>query len=64
MTVTIDRRQFLKASAAVGGGLALEFSMPGAALAQGALAAPPEIDGGTALWRCLSIELWSRHAGL
>jgi isoquinoline 1-oxidoreductase beta subunit len=28
MTITLNRRQFLKASAAVGGGLALEFSFP------------------------------------
>jgi asparagine synthase (glutamine-hydrolysing) len=28
------------------------------------LAAPPEHDGGAAIWRCLSIELWARRAGL
>jgi len=43
MTTTISRRQFLKASGAIGGGLALEFSMPVAALAQPALAAAPEV---------------------
>jgi isoquinoline 1-oxidoreductase beta subunit len=31
MTVAIDRRQFLKASVAAGGALALEFSLPAAA---------------------------------
>lgn len=41
--VKVDRRQFLKASAAVGGGLALEFSVPGAAAARGAAAAPTEV---------------------
>ncbi len=40
-TIAINRREFLKASAAVGGGLALEFSIAGAALAQGA--APAEV---------------------
>src|SRR5512147_1045779 len=36
MTVTLSRRQFLKATAAVGGGFALEFSFPaGAAAARG-----------------------------
>jgi isoquinoline 1-oxidoreductase beta subunit len=34
MTTTLSRRQFLKTSAAVGGGLALEFSTAGTALAQ------------------------------
>jgi isoquinoline 1-oxidoreductase beta subunit len=34
MTVNVDRREFMKASAAVGGGLALEFSMAAPALAQ------------------------------
>jgi isoquinoline 1-oxidoreductase subunit beta len=43
MTITVDRRQFLKATTAVGGGLALEFSLAGEALAQGARAAPPEV---------------------
>jgi isoquinoline 1-oxidoreductase beta subunit len=43
MTITIDRREFLKASAAVGGGLALEFSVAGAALAQTQGAAAPEV---------------------
>src|SRR6266513_2357894 len=43
MTTTISRRQFLKASGAIGGGLALEFSLPVAALAQPALAAAPEV---------------------
>src|SRR5512144_2373414 len=35
MTMTLSRRDFLKVSAAVGGGLALEFSLPGTALAEG-----------------------------
>ena len=41
MNLTLNRREFLKASAAVGGGLALEFSVAGGALAQskGGLAA-------------------------
>src|SRR5690348_10683891 len=34
MNATLSRRQFLKTSAAVGGGLALEFSTAGSALAQ------------------------------
>src|SRR5258706_1579258 len=34
MNITVNRREFLKATAAIGGGLALEFSPPGAALAQ------------------------------
>jgi isoquinoline 1-oxidoreductase beta subunit len=34
MTIAIDRRQFLKASAAAGGALALEFSLPAGALAK------------------------------
>ena len=34
MAVTLDRRQFLKSTAALGGGLALEFSAAGTALAQ------------------------------
>ena len=41
MDATLDRRQFLKASAALGGGLALEFSLAGPALA--ASAAAPEV---------------------
>lgn len=41
--VKVDRRQFLKAGAAVGGGLALEFSVPGIASAQSAAAAPTEV---------------------
>jgi isoquinoline 1-oxidoreductase beta subunit len=45
MTTTITRRDFLKATAAAGGGLALEFSFPAGALAQakGAAAAPAEL---------------------
>jgi isoquinoline 1-oxidoreductase beta subunit len=43
MTITIDRREFLKASAAVGGGLALEFSIAGNALAQAQGATPAEV---------------------
>ncbi len=43
MTITIDRREFLKASAAVGGGLALEFSIAGNALAQTQGAAASEV---------------------
>src|SRR4051812_39051589 len=34
--IAINRREFLKTTAAVGGGLALEFSLAGTALAQGA----------------------------
>ena len=41
MTTTISRRDFLKASAAAGGGLALEFSFPAGALAQAKGAAAP-----------------------
>jgi isoquinoline 1-oxidoreductase subunit beta len=41
--VKIDRRRFLKATAAAGGGLALEFSLPGTVFAQGAAAAPTEV---------------------
>ena len=43
MDANVSRRAFLKTSAAAGGGLALEFSLPGAALAQGARAPVPEI---------------------
>lgn len=44
MTVAFSRREFIKASVAVGGGLALEFSHGGAALAHGAArAASPEV---------------------
>ena len=42
-TIAINRREFLKASAAVGGGLALEFSIAGSALAQAQGAAPAEV---------------------
>ncbi len=38
-----NRRQFLQASAAVGGGLALEFSLAAPALAQAGTAAPVEV---------------------
>jgi isoquinoline 1-oxidoreductase beta subunit len=41
MTTTISRRDFLKASAAAGGGLVLEFSFPTGALAQAKGAAAP-----------------------
>src|ERR1700745_2894710 len=34
MSITVTRREFLKASAAAGGAFALELSIPGAALAQ------------------------------
>ena len=40
--IPVSRRQFLKATTAIGGGLALEFSIP-SALAQPALAAAPEV---------------------
>ncbi len=43
MTLELSRREFLKASAAVGGGLALEFSIAGSALAHAANAAGPEV---------------------
>jgi isoquinoline 1-oxidoreductase beta subunit len=44
MKIEISRREFLKVSAAVGGGLALEFSAAGAALAQArSTAAPAEV---------------------
>src|SRR5512140_752527 len=44
MTTTLTRRQFLKTSAAVGGGIALEFSTVGSALAQvGAPSSPLEV---------------------
>jgi isoquinoline 1-oxidoreductase subunit beta len=43
MNIAIDRREFLKAGAAVGGGLALEFSIAGSAFAQAQGAAAPEI---------------------
>src|SRR4029450_10468160 len=36
MDITVSRREFLKATAAVGGGLALEFSFAEAAFAQAA----------------------------
>src|ERR1700716_3856415 len=39
ITMELTRREFLKASAAVGGGLALEFSVAGSALAQAPAAA-------------------------
>jgi isoquinoline 1-oxidoreductase beta subunit len=40
---TVNRREFLKASAAVGGGLALEFSVAGGALAQAQAPAAAEV---------------------
>ena len=43
MNINVDRREFLKVSAAVGGGLALEFSGAGAALAQAPASVPGEI---------------------
>ena len=43
MNITVNRREFLKATAAIGGGLALEFSPPGAALAQGSANAINEV---------------------
>ncbi|MGZ5685595.1 MAG: molybdopterin cofactor-binding domain-containing protein [Usitatibacter sp.] len=43
MNITVNRRKFLKASTAVGGGLALEFSFAGAAAAQAKGDASPEI---------------------
>jgi isoquinoline 1-oxidoreductase subunit beta len=44
MAATLDRRQFLKSTAALGGGLALEFSTAGTALAQvGAPSSPLEV---------------------
>jgi isoquinoline 1-oxidoreductase beta subunit len=43
MTITVSRRRFLQASAAVGGGLALEFCIPGGAAAQAQADALPEI---------------------
>ncbi len=43
MTLTVNRREFLKASAAIGGGLALEFSVPGAVSAQGVAVGKPEV---------------------
>ena len=39
MTINLERRQFLKASAAIGGGLVLEFSIPVSSAASGAAAA-------------------------
>ena len=44
MNTNLSRRHFLQASAAVGGGLALEFCIPGEALAQSAAATGPEIN--------------------
>ena len=43
MNIIVNRREFLKASAAVGGGLALEFSAAGSALAQAPASAVGEI---------------------
>src|SRR5258706_6605574 len=43
MNITVNRREFLKATAAIGGGLALEFSPAGAALAQGSANAINEV---------------------
>ncbi|MGZ5698665.1 MAG: molybdopterin cofactor-binding domain-containing protein, partial [Usitatibacter sp.] len=43
MNIAIDRREFLKASAALGGGLALEFSVAGTALAQAKDAGATEV---------------------
>ncbi len=44
MTITLSRRDFLKVSAAVSGGLALEFSFPVACAAAAAGAAPTEVN--------------------
>jgi isoquinoline 1-oxidoreductase subunit beta len=43
MNIIVNRREFLKASTAVGGGLALEFSLAGAAAAQAKGAESPEV---------------------
>ncbi|MGZ5063408.1 MAG: molybdopterin cofactor-binding domain-containing protein [Usitatibacter sp.] len=43
MNIAIDRREFLKASVALGGGLALEFSVAGTALAQAKDAGATEV---------------------
>src|SRR5438876_5489614 len=43
MTMNVSRRQFLKASGAIGGGLALEFQVPVVALAQGTAPAVTEV---------------------
>ena len=43
MTIDVTRREFLKSSAAVGGGLALQFTPAGGALAQVGSPATPEI---------------------
>jgi isoquinoline 1-oxidoreductase beta subunit len=43
MNITVSRREFIKASAAIGGGLALEFSTAGAAFAQGSANAINEV---------------------
>src|SRR5258706_10439034 len=43
MTMNVSRRQFLKVSGAIGGGLALEFNVPVAALAQGTASAVTEV---------------------
>ena len=44
MAMTMNRRDFLKASAAVGGGMMLEFCFPVAARAAGGQAAPTEVN--------------------
>ena len=43
MTTNVSRRQFIKATAAIGGGLALEFSPAGAAFAHATAATSPEV---------------------
>ena len=43
MKIQLSRREFLKAGAAVGGGLVLEFSVAGSALAQAKGAVPAEV---------------------
>jgi isoquinoline 1-oxidoreductase beta subunit len=42
-SLKVSRRQFLKASSAIGGGLALEFSIPASAFAKDAAASAPEV---------------------
>ena len=50
MDMTVNRREFLKASTAAGGAIAFEFSVAGNALAEGAKGAPRMVPAEVTHW--------------